>query len=92
MGVKPLTFSPFGNSSYRCFTVNNVHLGTIYQEVDGYYVFEFNKTIVGYIPDYMMMELAVKLKDLNHAWDCQIKMDLARLDKPSRVPVPGDLF
>jgi len=46
--------------------------GSIYQEVDGYWVYDSGEG-KGYMPQWFLETLALKLKDLNDPWDQEIE-------------------
>jgi len=64
-----LMFSPCGNQSFRVSSKNGNVLGELYREVDGYYVYEPNRELQGYFSEQLLMELALKLSDLNQEWN-----------------------
>jgi hypothetical protein len=64
---------------------NNVVVGEVYQEVDGYYVFN-PSTTRGYMNEYTLIGIAELLEVLNKSWDDEINTyfngQLALFDVP----------
>lgn len=56
---------------FRVRGENAKYLGTIYREVDGFYVYDPEK-MSGYMSEGFLMEVALKLSDLNADWNDQI--------------------
>lgn len=56
--------------------VNNQDAGYLYKEIDGYYVWSFDKP-KGYIPSWFCKELAQYMDELNEEWDKELKKELS---------------
>jgi len=57
---------------FRVF-LNNVHVGNMYKEVDGYYVYEYNNSRSGFWEAHALRMIADKLDEMNKDWDEGIK-------------------
>jgi len=62
------------------FYQNGVLLGTVYREIDGYYVF-LPKYNGGYWKAFIMKAIADKIDGLNKGWDEEVKLGLEKLAK-----------
>lgn len=71
---------------------NGVLIGDIYQEVDGYYVLIMNPERNGYITEQVLMELALKLSDLNYMWNDQIAREFKESQVSSLFSIEDDPF
>lgn len=71
-----LRYLPAGSYTWDCLTTNGLKVGTIYQEVDGFYVVELVPR-GGYLTQEFLMELATKLQSLNAEWSALIDAELA---------------
>lgn len=66
-----------GVSTIRFFVRDSENcVGYAYQEVDGYYVFVFNDENKGSWSDYALLEIGMKLKELNKEWDEKVKAEI----------------
>lgn len=54
------------------FYFNRIRIGYAYMEVDGYYVFMFNKHD-GFWSVFILKEIAEKLSELNKEWDKKVR-------------------
>ena len=57
---------------FRVF-LNNIHVGNMYKEVDGYYVYEYNNSRNGFWEAHALRMIADKLDEMNKDWDEEIK-------------------
>lgn len=81
----PITYIKQDNGSFKILFNNRVNIGEFYQEMDGYYVYEPNRDkISGYWPEWMLLELGGKLKELNKPWDDQITEYFDKEEKKKR--------
>lgn len=67
-----LSFAPRFDSSIIDVDFNDITLGELYQECNGYYVFESAKGKEGYWTAWILHEIADHLDFLNCEWDRQI--------------------
>lgn len=72
-----LTFEPCGTHTFKCVADNGVCIGELYPEVDGFYVYEPDRSRGGCFSEQILMELALKLSELNADWNDMIHKDLA---------------
>jgi len=56
---------------------SNKYIGYAYMEVDGYYVFVFSEPCDGSWSDYALLEIGMKLKELNKEWDEKVKSEFS---------------
>ena len=74
--MTPDKFSPhlqYDENSGRVNWSNGVHIGDVYMEVDGYYVFTFAQGRVGSWESFPLREIADLLDKLNQKWDDEIR-------------------
>lgn len=53
-----------------------IHLGFFYQEVDGFYVFDPNKTLDGVYNEHLLKFLADTIYELNKDWNQYIQKNI----------------
>ena len=64
------------NKAWQVIHQNGAHLGELYQEVDGYYVW-WPDDRRGYLEARILRAIADKLDELNEEWDQEVKRGLA---------------
>lgn len=64
--------------SLNVFFENGVHMGIMYMEVDGYYVFQPHLR-AGYWAAYVMRAIADTLDKLNEPWDLIIQQTIGAI-------------
>lgn len=57
---------------------NDVYLGFVYQEVDGFYVFKANMRNNGYWSEHSLREIAEVLTELNKEWNEHIEKEFSK--------------
>lgn len=90
---KGLTFKPREQGNPAVLNVfwfnREKSIGDIYMEVDGYYVFAFNrddfKNSGGFLPSWFFKEIHDKLEEMNKAWDAEVMSAFG----VSPIPFPG---
>lgn len=64
------------HDDYKVYTTSqNVYIGDVYKEVDGYYVFWPHRERFGFWSAEYMIEIGNKLNELNKEWDDIVKND-----------------
>jgi hypothetical protein len=89
MPSKLLTFMPHGTHTFKCLASNGTCIGELYPEVDGFYVYDPGQT-QGYITEQILMELAIKLSELNDEWNKEITRELK--SRPAHLTIESLAF
>ena len=61
-----------GTKAYE-ITINQVYIGRLYKEIDGFFVFQQDKS--GFLTEGMLTEIAKELEKLNVEWKRKIATD-----------------
>jgi hypothetical protein len=95
-GVEPvrdvLTYTknePHNQPAYYAIFSESVLLGTLEQEVDGFYYY-FPTLRVGCYSAWILKDIAHKLEALNEAWNQRISVELSRAPMPSKTKITWD--
>lgn len=72
-----LTLCELENNWWFVLTEQGLMLGWMYQEVDGYYVWQENPELSGFQVAWILRFLADMLDELNEPWDSIIQNDPA---------------
>ena len=65
-----------GEHRYHIVFTNGHKLGEAYQEVDGYFYFEPNRSNVGFWMPHILRAIADKLDEINKPWNDMVERDL----------------
>ena len=55
--------------------VKTIKIGELYQEIDGFYVWDADRSRAGYLPSSILQEIVDKLNALNKEWQDIINND-----------------
>ena len=55
--------------------INRQQIGEYYQEIDGHWVFEPDRTTPGYWNEYILLKILYDLRVLNAKWDLMTMSD-----------------
>jgi hypothetical protein len=72
--------TPNGEKYFEVY-INQVLVGEMVMNNDGYYVFFYNNDRGGYWESAPLRMVADKLDEMNTEWDMQVKSDLEKLDE-----------
>jgi len=79
---REVEFKELENLEYEVIS-NGIKLGVLYEEVDGYYIFQSQPT-VGFWPSWVMRAISDKADQLNAEWDREMETFLKEHAVPCR--------
>jgi len=71
--VDLFTYEALEGKAFKVRAKNGVDAGTMYMEIDGFYVFLPNPTLTGFYSEYALLAFYSKLRELNREWSLQIE-------------------
>jgi major membrane immunogen (membrane-anchored lipoprotein) len=72
-GKYQLDYKKYADGNIQVYYTNGVFMGNLEVGDDGYYVWWDDKNNSGYVPSWILRELADKLDELNKEWDEGVK-------------------